>query len=485
MPRPRLWNPNDRLVFERERRGWSQDDAAREAEQVADRLGLRGVIFTGQQFGRWERGECRPRPPNLGVVCELYEASAEILGLCDSPPAGRSTPSTDAARAVLLQPAPLAATGYAGEGVSSPLGTPHAAEPLAQDQEVKATNRREAIGHAIALGTGLLVGERMLGDAADASVAASRKLSASRVDPMTLEELDQDVERFARDVQRIPHLELFPQVWADWLQVDRLLDGRQRLKDRSHLTLLAGQLTYFLGRLSFNMGDYAAARKHAVHAWEYADDIEQAVLCTSVKALHCSIASYSQQHHKALRIVQSAEPYLTSYSASRMAAYEARARAMLGDRSGVEAALARVERQLVDMPVQPGSSPFTMATAMMFLAGTHARLGNGETAEGYARQAIALYDAPAMRASSFEDRAHAKLHLAASLVLRPRPEPEEAARLGAEVLGVPAAQRTDTAKKRAVELWGLLADWPTIAAVQDFGDRLRSYRPAALPAPGT
>src|SRR6266511_3915026 len=83
MPRPRRWEPNDRLVFERERRAWSQDDAAREAERVADWLGLEGLVFTGAQFGRWERGECRPRPPLRRVVCELYEASAEALGLLD------------------------------------------------------------------------------------------------------------------------------------------------------------------------------------------------------------------------------------------------------------------------------------------------------------------------------------------------------------------------------------------------------------------
>jgi transcriptional regulator with XRE-family HTH domain len=83
MPRQRRWEPNDRLAFERERRGWSQDDAAREAEQVAGRLGRPDLVFTGAQFGRWERGECRPRPPLRRVVCELYDASAEALGLLD------------------------------------------------------------------------------------------------------------------------------------------------------------------------------------------------------------------------------------------------------------------------------------------------------------------------------------------------------------------------------------------------------------------
>jgi hypothetical protein len=48
MPRQRRWEPNDRLVHERERRGWSQDDAAQEAEKVAGRLGRPDLVFTGR-----------------------------------------------------------------------------------------------------------------------------------------------------------------------------------------------------------------------------------------------------------------------------------------------------------------------------------------------------------------------------------------------------------------------------------------------------
>ena len=83
MPRQRRWQPNKRLLYERERRGWSQDDAAQQANKVADRLGRPDLVFTAAQFGRWERGECRPRPPLRRVVCELYDASAEALGLLD------------------------------------------------------------------------------------------------------------------------------------------------------------------------------------------------------------------------------------------------------------------------------------------------------------------------------------------------------------------------------------------------------------------
>jgi transcriptional regulator with XRE-family HTH domain len=164
MPRQRRWELNQRLVFERERRGWSQEEAAREAEKVADRLGQPDLVFTGAQFGRWERGESRPRPPLRRVVCELYEASAEELGLLDQ-----------------------------GDG---------------------AANRRTAIKAIMVMGgLGALAGRRLLTDAADAAVAASRK--RAQVDPMTLEELDQDVERFALDCLAVPHAELFPQVWDD------------------------------------------------------------------------------------------------------------------------------------------------------------------------------------------------------------------------------------------------------------------------------
>jgi transcriptional regulator with XRE-family HTH domain len=289
MPRQRRWEPNKRLVHERERRGWSQDDAAREAEKVAGRLGQPDLVFTGAQFGRWERGECRPRPPLRRVVCELYDASAEALGLLE-------------------------------EGVG-------------------AANRRTAIKAITVMGgLGALGGRRLLTDAADAAVAASRK--RANVDLMTLEELEQDVDRFAQDCPRIAHAELFPQVWDDWQQVERLLDARQSLKGRAHLTLLGGQLTYFLGRLSFNMGDYAAARRHAVLAWQYAEDVGQPVLCASVRTLQGTIAFYAGQPEKALELLCAAEPYNTPYSRSRIAANAARAYAVLGDRPRAEQALA-------------------------------------------------------------------------------------------------------------------------------------------------
>jgi transcriptional regulator with XRE-family HTH domain len=426
MPRQRRWEPNTRLVYERERRGWSQEDAAREAERVADRLGQPDLVFTGAQFGRWERGESRPRPPLRRVVCELYDASAEALGLLDQ-----------------------------GDGTA---------------------NRRTAIKAITVIGgLGALSGRRLLTDAADAAVAASRK--RAQVDLMTLEDLDQDVERFALDCLAVPHADLFPQVWDDWQQVEQFLDARQSLKDRAHLTLLGGQLTYFLARLSFNLGDYAAARRHAVLAWEYAEDVGQPVLCASVRTLQGTIAYYGGHPQWSLDLLRAAEPYDTPYTRARIAANTARAYAALGDRPNAERALAAMERHLVDLPVQPGDAPYTPGTAMSALASTLVRLGDGEAAEQYARQAVAaLHSVPGVRDTHFEDRGNAMLNLVGSLVVRQQPEPEEAARLGIQAIAVPYEQRTETVRARAVELSELLDTWRTTSAVKDFTERLRDYQ---------
>lgn len=133
-----------------------------------------------------------------------------------------------------------------------------------------------------------------------------------------------------------------------------------------------------------------------------------------------------------------------------------------------------MEHQVVELPVEPGDSPYTPATAMSALASTLARLGEGERAEGYAREAVALHHAPSRR---FEDWGNVMLNLAAALVHRRQPEPEEAARLGLEVLNVPEGQRTETVRKWAAEVVQLLGPWRTTPAVKEFAEQLREYRP--------
>jgi transcriptional regulator with XRE-family HTH domain len=389
-------------------------------DEVADGLMQLGAKgATGGLVSKWERGICRPNRFHRRLLCQFFDAAQEQLGL--------------------------------GAGATH--------------------------SHAPAIG-GNTVG--LVANAGDAAVAARQKRSS--VDPVTLDALDADVERFALECLAVPHADLFPQVWDDWQQVEQLLDTRQSLKDRVHLTLLGGQLAYFLARLSFNLADYTAARRHAALAWQYAEDVGQVVLCASVKTLQGTIAFYAGQHHRAPDCLQAAERYDNPYNRPRIAANMARVYAVLGERRDAEHALAVMERHLVDLPVQPGDSPYTSATGMSALATTLAWLGDGEIAEDYARKAVALHNRPEVRHTLFEDRGNATLNLAASLVVRQQPEPQEAARLGIEVLAVPEGQRTETVRKRGMELLELLDAWRAVPAVQDFTERLHEYRLSHPPA---
>jgi tetratricopeptide (TPR) repeat protein len=217
-------------------------------------------------------------------------------------------------------------------------------------------------------------------------------------------------------------------------------------------------------------------------AWQYAEDVGQAVLCASVKTLQGTIAFYAGQHDRALDYLQAAGHYDNPYNRPRIAANMARVYAVLGDRRNAEYALAVMERHLVDLPVQPGDSPYTPATGMSALATTLAWLGDGEIAEDYARKAIALHNRPGVRHTLFEDRGNAMLNLAVSLVLRQHPEPEEAARLGTEVMAVPEGQRTESVRKRGTELIELLGAWRAVPAAKEFTERLHEYRLPQLTA---
>jgi len=61
--------PNRRLRLARERRGWTQ-------EELAERIGASPL-----SIGRWERGSVTPGPHYRRLLCELYQLSAEDLGL--------------------------------------------------------------------------------------------------------------------------------------------------------------------------------------------------------------------------------------------------------------------------------------------------------------------------------------------------------------------------------------------------------------------
>jgi transcriptional regulator with XRE-family HTH domain len=78
---PNRRRPNERLRAQRLRRAWSLEDVARKLVELAVALGERPPGVNATMVGRWERGEHTPRPPYPRLLCLLFDASPEALGL--------------------------------------------------------------------------------------------------------------------------------------------------------------------------------------------------------------------------------------------------------------------------------------------------------------------------------------------------------------------------------------------------------------------
>jgi transcriptional regulator with XRE-family HTH domain len=72
---------NHRLRDQRLRRGWSLETAAERLDQLAPRAGAKHLGVTASTFGKWERGIHQPRGIHRELLCLLYDATAEELGL--------------------------------------------------------------------------------------------------------------------------------------------------------------------------------------------------------------------------------------------------------------------------------------------------------------------------------------------------------------------------------------------------------------------
>jgi transcriptional regulator with XRE-family HTH domain len=372
---------------------------------------------------------------------------------------------------------------YSEATVGSELSRSRSPDGEAADGKEADTNRREAMK---ALGAVM----------ATASVRARsflRYAESSNVGPLTLDEYDDDVQWLTEHATRAPATRLFMVAEGKFTEVaDLLQDGHHSGKQRTHLELLTGQFAYFQSRAAFALGHSGAVRSHMRIARHYAELLDHHLLRASV-ALHASgVAFYERRWTTSLRIAQEAQQWATPHTAARLAAEEARAYGSMGPtfRRQMAEALVRAERALPDVPVfEPGAeSPF--GPEMFAFRATTATVRCGdERAEEFARQAIAEFEALESRSdprSSFEDLSLARLDLAIRLAQRKRPDPREAARLGAQVLTAPPELRTDPVKRRATELLVVLTSvptWRTLPELKELGELVRTYRPLALPRP--
>ena len=78
--------PNQQLRHERERRGWSLEQAAEELYRLSDWKSSKRGIINGKMISRWELGQYRPSRFWQKKLSQLYGKSLEALGFVDPLP---------------------------------------------------------------------------------------------------------------------------------------------------------------------------------------------------------------------------------------------------------------------------------------------------------------------------------------------------------------------------------------------------------------
>lgn len=317
--------------------------------------------------------------------------------------------------------------------------------------------------------------------ALSALAASTQQRMDAAVTFTTLDELEADADEIARVYGSAPHASLLPEVGSRWRQIRAVLDGPVAPEARPRVTTLGGQFTYFLGRLAFNANDMRSARRFAGLAARYADEVGDPVLILSIAALRSSVAYWRQEYGKALNALRAVGHLSDPYMDARIAAYEARTYAALGDAVAARAALDRMEATAGTFAPRPGSTPVGPAGVAMFRSGVALSLGDAKGAREWAPIAVSGYQS---RGGDFsvEEQQHAALTLAVTHLMGTRPEPEEAARLATSALdGVAVPTHTITSKIHRIG--NLFADdHRRIPEVAAFTDAYRSL--PALPSGG-
>src|ERR1700730_15667215 len=89
---------NWRLRWERQRRGWSQDDVVDHLQEAAAGRGDPELGVDRNTVSRWERGISRPTPRYVQLLSEVFTLRPEDLGLILAPPPPAPVPQTPVGR---------------------------------------------------------------------------------------------------------------------------------------------------------------------------------------------------------------------------------------------------------------------------------------------------------------------------------------------------------------------------------------------------
>ncbi|WP_246011524.1 XRE family transcriptional regulator [Nocardia mexicana] len=231
----------------------------------------------------------------------------------------------------------------------------------------------------------------------EASEHAGRA-ETTNVGATALEQLDADVTRIANDYVHVPPVPMMVEMLRVRRRVYRLLEGRQRPSDTTHLYLLAGTLSGLLANASTDLGYHDAAGEQARAAWAYAELCGHNGLRAWTRGMQALIEYGSQRPRRAVVLAQSGHQYAESATARvRLHNIEARIWAKLGSPDSTERCIrsadsARDTTTTDDLHDEVGGVfGFNEPKSQYYAGATYIHLGQAAPALQATQRAIDLY----------------------------------------------------------------------------------------------
>jgi transcriptional regulator with XRE-family HTH domain len=230
--------------------------------------------------------------------------------------------------------------------------------------------------------------------AAEESAWHGRLLGGTNTDDGELDRLDGQLDRAAIDLMTGSLMPLMLDLRRLRDEAFAALDGRQYPRQARRLYAVGARACGLLAVAAADrFGRYAAAATHSHLAAAAAGHAEDPVLVAWVASLHSTIAFWQGRYRSAAAIARQARAAMPGgVEAARLASFEARAWAKLGDRESMEAALASAEasREQDGPAAGPGVIEYPLSNQIRISGTAHLWIGDHTRARAELAEALRL-----------------------------------------------------------------------------------------------
>jgi len=388
-------------------------------------MGHKQVAVSGSAFGKWERGTHQPRGLHRELLCLLYDATAEELGLFQ--PTGIEATLEDMNRRVFLQ----------GLGAVTGLVTSSALEPW---QRLTAALRQP-----------------------------------SRVDRQTVAELERVTAGLEGLESQASPRALLGAVVGHLNTVAGLLQGSLGLTVRRRLASVAGETAGLAGWLAWDLEDRRAAGAYFRAGIEAAREADDRPLGAYLVGSSCVQPAYRERPHARLRRLQGRTHGFAAGDANPttrawLVTLEAEAHALAGNEAASLSALDQAERITdgageEDAARRPRVTFFNHAYLMGERGVALSRLGRSAGAREVLEAALGSLDPEMVKTRPRLLSALATAHVREGNV-------DEACRIGADALALADRQQVATNLQDVRRLRLDLEPWRDTQAVRELDEQL-------------